>query len=61
MPSSLLVEFTKDKETKGAVRYAEVLTEETGDRGAIGTFYLRKDVAEGLGSPERLLVKVEAA
>lgn len=56
--TTLLVEFAKDKETKGAVRYAEVTTEE---RGAVGTFYLRKDVAEGLGSPERLLVKVEAA
>jgi hypothetical protein len=56
--TKVLVEFSLDKETKNAVRYTEVTTE---DRGKIGSIYLLKEVAESLGSPERILVSVEAA
>lgn len=62
--TTILVEFAFEKETPGTFRYAEVTVSDpwsNEERGAIGTLYLRRDVAEGLGKPERLLVKVEAA
>jgi hypothetical protein len=56
--TTILVEFAVEKETPGTFRYTEVTEEE---KGVIGTLYLRKDVAESLGKPERLLVKLEVA
>ena len=36
------VEFTKDRETKNAVRYAEILNEGM-ERGHVGTIYVLKE------------------
>ena len=53
--TTIVVEFSLDKETPGTLRYAEITEEE---RGKIGTIYLRKDVAEGLGNPEKISVTI---
>jgi hypothetical protein len=45
--------FVKDKETKGAIRFAE-----TGSRGLINTLYVRKHAFEGK-IPENLTVTLK--
>lgn len=51
---SLSLEFEKEKETKGTIRYSEV-----GDEPAVGKLYLKKPAAEGLGNPESLTVSIK--
>ena len=55
--TTILVEFGFDKETPGTRRFAEITEEE---KPKMGTIWLRKDVAESLGSPERIRVFVTA-
>lgn len=62
MPSTttqIVVPFDFDKETPGTLRFAESGLSED-ERGQMGTIWLRKDVAENLGNPERVVVTVEA-
>jgi hypothetical protein len=53
----LVLEFVREKETKGTWRYQEVETTEGG--GAVGSLYIRKP-AMGDQPPERLRVTIEA-
>jgi hypothetical protein len=55
----LVLTFTVEKETKGAVRYAEVTQKGEEDSFAIGTLYLRK-TALSEPYPETLTVTVQA-
>ncbi|MHA1302229.1 MAG: hypothetical protein ACTSPI_00815 [Candidatus Heimdallarchaeaceae archaeon] len=50
--TKLQIEMEKDKETKGAVRYS--------DKGTPypKSIYLRKEEAEVLGNPNKILVKI---
>ncbi len=43
--------MTKDKETKGAIRYSDMENH---------NLYLRKEEAEKLGNPKHILVNVQA-
>lgn len=47
------IEFVKDKETKGTVRYME-----TGEPAthSVGGLYIKKPAAEKLGNPEKITV-----
>lgn len=54
----ITVEFALDKETKNAVRFTEITTDE---RGLIGSIYLLKEVVETLGNPTKISVTVNAA
>lgn len=59
MADTLVIEFTKEKETKNAVRFKEVL--EAGvDRGIVGSIYVLKSNLEDLGNPERIAVTITA-
>jgi hypothetical protein len=58
---NLTIKFKKEKETKGAVRYKEVLSDGSFpsiQEGVIGNLYIRKDKIEG-AIPETLIVTVE--
>jgi len=55
--NSIILEFEKEKETKGTVRYKELDVAE-GDRACIGTIYLIKDVLPK-PFPEKVKVTVE--
>lgn len=57
MSDSLQVEFTKEKDTKNAVRFAEVLTEGR-ERGVVGTIYVLKTDLESLGNPDEIVVTI---
>ena len=59
MADSLQVEFTKEKETKNAVRFAEVL-EDGMDRGIVGSIYLLKEYLEDIGDPDNIIVTITA-
>lgn len=52
------LEFMIEKETKGAIRYQEVVKE--GD-AKIGSFYIRKTAFEGKAAPKRLKVVINEA
>jgi hypothetical protein len=54
-----VLEFDKDRETKGAVRFAEV--PEEGQDAFVRTIYLRKELYAELGSPDTLEVTIKAA
>lgn len=56
--STLVVEFTKAKETKGTFVYAE--NEDNGEV-KIGSLYVKKAAAAELGNPESLTVTIEVA
>lgn len=60
-PSSPLVvlTFTKERETKGAVRYQEVKENDLAE-GVVGTLYVRKSAFAARGSiPDQITVKLE--
>lgn len=50
--------FDQDRETKGTFRYAEAV--ENGQRGIMGTIWIRKDVAEKLNCVDSVKVTLEA-
>jgi hypothetical protein len=50
--------FDQDRETKGTFRYAEAV--ENGQRGIMGTIWIRKDVAEKLDCVDSVKVTIEA-
>lgn len=60
--NSINVQFTLDKETKGALRYAEVNGEgkqvEIADGAKVGTLYIRKSAFPGGVTPRALNVVV---
>ncbi len=58
MTDSLQVEFTKEKETKNAVRFTEVLGDR--ERGVVGTIYVLKTDLESLGNPDEIVVTITA-
>jgi hypothetical protein len=47
-----VLDFELDKETKGAVRFAEVPAK--GEEAYVRTFYMRKELWQELGEPEDL-------
>ncbi len=51
---NVVVEFTKEKETKNTFRFSE-----NGDDPVIGTLYVQKRVMTELGNPETLRVTLE--
>lgn len=55
MANSLNVQFTKEKETKNAVRFKEVTDRE---RGVVGTIYVLKTDLESLGNPDEIIVTI---
>lgn len=57
MTDELTVLFEKEKETKNAVRFKEVL-EGGRERGVVGTIYVLKADLEGLGSPNNIIVTI---
>lgn len=50
--------FDQDRETKGTFRYAEAV--ENGQRGIMGTIWIRKDVAEKLNCVDSVKITIEA-
>lgn len=54
----LVVEFTKEKETKNTVRYFESVDGAKVDTPAIGILYLQKTAVEALGQPEVLSITI---
>lgn len=54
--TSIVVKFTKEKETKGTWKY-----QEEGDSAnhKVGTLYLRKSTVEKLGNPEALQIEIK--
>jgi hypothetical protein len=53
---TLTLQFVMDKETKGAVRFAEVTKAD--DDPIMGKIYLRKTTLEPVGSPDKITVTV---
>lgn len=53
------VKFTKERETKGAVRFAEV--HESTEEAKIGTIYLRKWFLNTIGNPTSFTITIEEA
>lgn len=49
------LEFTKERETKNTIRYAE---EPSGGDVTVGTIYIRKEAFEDEVPPERLRVSI---
>jgi hypothetical protein len=47
-----VLDFELDKETKGAVRFAEVPAK--GEEAYVRTFYMRKELWQELGEPENI-------
>ena len=59
MSGELTVDFVKERDTKNAVRFQEVVADDR-ERGIVGTLYvLKSDLAE-LGDPLQLQVKIKA-
>mgnify|MGYP007132578188 CR=1 FL=1 len=56
--NSTTVNFTFERETKGAVRYQEVVPSGDPERRVIGTLYLRKTALNGT-VPQRLTVTIK--
>ncbi len=56
MAESLQVEFTKEKETKNAVRFTEVLGDR--ERGVVGSIYVLKADLAMLGDPDDIVVTI---
>ena len=57
MADQLNVQFTREKETKNAVRFQEMV-EDGRERGVVGSIYvLKSDLAE-IGNPDKLLVTI---
>jgi hypothetical protein len=52
-----VLEFDKDRETKGAVRFAEV--PEEGKEAFVRTIYIRKELWEELKKPESIEVTIK--
>lgn len=57
---ALEVTFAKEKETKNAVRFQEVVAEGR-ERGVVGSIYVLKTDLEQLGNPAKLVVSIDAA
>lgn len=57
---ALTVHFAKEKETKNAVRFQEVVAEGR-ERGVVGSIYVLKTDLEQLGNPAKLVVSIDAA
>ena len=57
MPDTITLEFTKEKDTKNAVRFAEVTDL---DRGIVGSIYVLKSSLESLGNPTNIVVTITA-
>lgn len=53
----LTVQFKREKETPGTVRFAEVVQD--GDDKLVGVLYIQKATAAKLGQPEALTVTLE--
>lgn len=58
-PKPITVEFAKEKDTPGTVRYAEVVPDD--DVAKVRTLYLQKHFAKELGFPGTVKVTFEAA
>jgi hypothetical protein len=54
----LIITFEQEKETKGAVRYAEVTVKGKEDAYAVGTLYLRKSAIGEPPYPQTLTVTI---
>lgn len=54
---SLNIEFVKEKETKNAVRFTEVI-EAGRERGVVGTIYILKKDLEKLDNPTAIVVTI---
>ncbi len=59
MADTIQVEFTKEKETKNAVRFQEVL-EPPRERGVVGSIYVLKADLESIGNPSKIVVNITA-
>lgn len=57
MDNSITVVFDKERETKNAVRFAEVVEDDATPK--IGTLYVKKAALSEIGNPDRLTVTVE--
>lgn len=57
MTDTIAVQFTKEKETKNAVRFQEDV-EEDRDRGVVGSIYVLKTDLETLGNPNSIVVTI---
>jgi hypothetical protein len=57
-PKPVTVKFTKEKETPGTVRYAEVVPDD--DVANVRTLYIQKHFAKALGFPDELTVTFTA-
>lgn len=53
--NQIIVTFEKERETKNAIRYQEIGGE------FIGTIYVKKDTLVAIGTPDRIIVRIEAA
>ena len=58
METTLNVQFSKEKETKGTWRFKE--DTEPGERGIVGSIYVLKSELEKLGNPQSILVMITA-
>ena len=57
--AELTVAFIKERDTKNAVRFQEVLADDR-ERGVVGTLYVLKSDLEDLGNPLELEVTIKA-
>jgi hypothetical protein len=57
--TTINVQFTKEKETKNAWRFAEDV-ESGRERGVVGTIYVLKSDLESLGNPNSIVVTITA-
>ena len=57
MEPELTVSFTKEKETKNAWRFKEVVAEGRA-RGIVGTLYVLKSDLEGLDDPNSITITI---
>lgn len=55
-PDSIVLAFTLEKETKNTRRYSE-----DGDDNVVGTIYISKRDANGIGNPEKISVTIAPA
>ncbi len=59
MPDTITLEFTKEKDTKNAVRFQEVLADGR-ERGVVGSIYVLKSSLESLENPDNIVVTITA-
>jgi hypothetical protein len=59
MEPVLEVHFAREKDTKNAVRFQEVVAEGR-ERGVVGTIYVLKTDLEKLGNPSKIVVNISA-